>query len=531
MSNINIQELPQNFRQIIYPGKVVDNNDPLMLGRVRVFPENQNVQDTERSVQGYDPNSPNPEKNGPWSPLDPFVFLPLLPYYINVVPQIEEYVHIIYANPSQITLPNKFYIQGPFSSPTTTNLEAFESAKTNLTAGARNKPFPNIKDPKTFQFKNKNNQGVYPEPTDNALLGRGSADVIVKENTTLVRAGKNKPYQRGQIPDADPKRAFLQMSKFDTVKEYGAPEKKIRLEKQSKAVKMLVEYDILNPENTQNAFTGSIYLYQLKELPVTNTENLDFRTDLTDATNAFIAFQNFQAKTKDEVIELVNSFIKGVFAGKLINVNGTNVDSTNGRDISIINKFPFYYRPSLRLTDYINNFGDPSNVDVSSVASITYILNGVQLFDTDITPGYSLVYDESGKNQAPFKTTTEVTIPERVSQVDETVGVMGANTLYLLSHNTKIPGLNQINLDETTLYGIDINYITDIIEPNTSSMVRGEQLMDLINLIVRFLITHVHPYPGMPPVPVSQDGTKADDILKQILEAQQTILNQNIKMN
>ena len=64
-----------------------------------------------------------------------------------------------------------------------------------------------------------------------------------------------------------------------------------------------------------------------------------------------------------------------------------------------------------------------------------------------------------------------------------------------------------------------------------SSKNRGEQLMDLINLIVRFLITHVHPYPGMPPVPVSQDGTKADDILKQILEAQQTILNQNIKLN
>ena len=362
-------------------------------------------------------------------------------------------------------------------------------------------------------------------------MGRGTADVIVKENTTLIRAGKNKPYQRGQIPDADPKRAFLQVSKFDTVKEYGPAEKKIRIEKQSKGVKMLVEYDILNPENTQDAFTGSIYFYQLKELPVTNTENLDFRTDLTDATNAFIAFQNFQAKTKDEVIELVNTFIKGVFAGKLINVNGTNVDSTNGRDISIINKFPFYFRPSLRLTDYINNFGDPSTVDVSSIAIITYILNGIQLFDTNLTPGYSLVYDESGKSQAHFKTTTEVNIPERVSQVDETVSLMGANTLYLLSHNTKIPCLEQINLDETTLYGIDINYITDIIEPNTSSMVRGEQLMDLINLIVRFLITHVHPYPGMPPVPVSQDGTKADDILKQILEAQQTILNQNIKLN
>jgi hypothetical protein len=183
------------------------------------------------------------------------------------------------------------------------------------------------------------------------------------------------------------------------------------------------------------------------------------------------------------------------------------------------------------LVDYINNFGDPSSLNVTEIANITYILNGVKLFDTALTPGYSLVFDESGKSEAPYKTNQEVTIPERVSQIDETVSLLGANTLYLLSHDTKIPGLEQINLDETTLYGIDSNFITDIIEPNTSSMVRGEQLMELINLIVRFLITHVHPYPGMPPVPVSQDGTKADEILKQILEAQQTILNQNIKLN
>ena len=97
--SLNIQELPQNFRQIIYPGLVVDNEDPLMLGRIRVFPENQNVQDMAQSVSGFDENSQNPEKNGPWSPLDPFIFLPLLPYYLNIVPQVDEYVHLIYSNP------------------------------------------------------------------------------------------------------------------------------------------------------------------------------------------------------------------------------------------------------------------------------------------------------------------------------------------------------------------------------------------------------------------------------------------------
>jgi hypothetical protein len=35
----------------------------------------------------------------------------------------------------------------------------------------------------------------------------------------------------------------------------------------------------------------------------------------------------------------------------------------------------------------------------------------------------------------------------------------------------------------------------------------------------------------MPSVPVANDGTKADDILQAILNAHQTILNSNIKLN
>jgi hypothetical protein len=528
----NISNLPNNFRQIIFPGRVVDNIDPLNLGRVRVFPENQNTQNKERSIEGFDENSPTPEKNGPWSPKDPFIFLPLLPYYINTVPNIDEYVHIIYSNPSILEGPNKFYIQGPFSSPTTTDGENIESAKTNLTAGARNKSFQNLKDPRTKQYNNKKNQGVYPEPGDNSLVGRGTADIIVKRDTTLLRAGKNKKYRRGQIPEVDTKRAFTQLTKFDTSKSFGQPEKITKVIQQNKFVKLLVEYDILNPENTQNAFTGSIYLYGLKELPITNTQNLDFQSNLEDAKTTFITFQNFQAKTSTEVIKLINDFISNLFKGNLKNVGGTSSDSNNGRDLLVSNRFPFYFRPSPRFLKYVTSFGeDPTNVNVSQLTTISTIMNSIRLFETDITKGYSLVYDSTGKSEVPFKKETEVLIPEQVNKIDETVNIMGANTLYLLSHKTTIPGKRQIVLGDETVYGIDIDTIQNIIEPNTSSMVRGEELMELINLIVKFLITHAHPYPGMPPVPVSQDGTKADDILKQILEANQTILNQYIKLN
>ena len=62
-------------------------------------------------------------------------------------------------------------------------------------------------------------------------------------------------------------------------------------------------------------------------------------------------------------------------------------------------------------------------------------------------------------------------------------------------------------------------------------MVRGEELMELINLIVRFLLTHTHSYPGLPPVQITQDGTKAQDILSELQNAANKILNKNIRIN
>ena len=83
----------------------------------------------------------------------------------------------------------------------------------------------------------------------------------------------------------------------------------------------------------------------------------------------------------------------------------------------------------------------------------------------------------------------------------------------------------------TTLYGIDENKFADEIEPKTSSLVRGEELLDLINLIIRFLTNHVHAYPGLAPVQTSTDGVTIDNLLKEVLEAQEKILNKNIRIN
>jgi hypothetical protein len=62
-------------------------------------------------------------------------------------------------------------------------------------------------------------------------------------------------------------------------------------------------------------------------------------------------------------------------------------------------------------------------------------------------------------------------------------------------------------------------------------MVRGEELLELINLIVKFLITHTHAYPNLPPVEITQEGTSTTDILNEMQNAVKKILNSNIRLN
>ena len=62
-------------------------------------------------------------------------------------------------------------------------------------------------------------------------------------------------------------------------------------------------------------------------------------------------------------------------------------------------------------------------------------------------------------------------------------------------------------------------------------MVRGEELLELINLIVRFLVSHTHAYPGLAPVSVTEDGSNVSNILQELQNAYTKILNANIRLN
>ena len=68
-------------RPIFFQCVVIDNQDPLMLGRVRARLRIDNYEDIIKGVEDW-----NPQKD-PWTARDPFVFNPLLPYFIYQVPR------------------------------------------------------------------------------------------------------------------------------------------------------------------------------------------------------------------------------------------------------------------------------------------------------------------------------------------------------------------------------------------------------------------------------------------------------------
>jgi hypothetical protein len=523
--------MQDNFQagQQIFFGVCIDSSDPLMLGRIRVEPIIQNITAADKTNKGFDENSKTPEKNGPWSDLDPYIYLPLLPYFVNQVPKPGENVMLFYYNTNSMSTKNKFYMIGTYSSPATINFENYSSSKTNLDSGSLNstKNLPPIKN-NDGTYKQESTKGVFVEPVDISLNGRNSADIIIKEDELLLRAGKHKQFKTGEIPQADDTRAFLQLSKYYSKLQYGEPTSKTRLISTEKPIKYLVEYDVINPENQFSAFTANLYIYSLRtdeKAFKTLTSNFDYNSDLdlTGSTDGvrLIRMINFQIGLNlNDLSNQINQRLKAIITDPKTSL----LDPT----IEINNQFPFYYRPSKRIRELTTNFTGTG--DLISSANMGLLQTLVKISSTDLTPGYGLVLNAKLSPELPFELRKDVSVPSTAEMVNNSVSIMGANQLFFLSHDSIIPGKGKIDIPNT-VYGIEQPLVFDEIEPKTSSMVRGEELLELLNLIVRFCLTHVHPYPLMPPSSVTLDGLSTDDLLAKMQEAYQKVLNSNIRIN
>ena len=523
--------------QIIFPGEVIDNLDPTMLGRLRVKPKTKNYLDLLESKTDWN------EETDKWTEKDPFIFLPLLPFYVSIIPEIGEYVHIIYYN-KDFTQGNQFYIQGPFSSPMTTPFETYEGAQKFMLSGSRIKDSITIKNTNNT-YRKTESKGIFPEPGDNAIMGRGSADVIIKkdivtgEDSVLVRAGKTKELTKNALPIGNGNRSFLQISNFKQTKKIKPFENLTRIVENVLTVKKMVIWNIDNLETSQDFFTGSVGLYNVIPSIKTNSSNFKIETikDLsigTDYTGP-IEEVRFQGLPFQEVLNLINKFNSNVFNG-FIDISGYTVNSQE--HVNPVSTFPYVITPSKLTYNTGNSFKFSLDItnDINNKKNYQRISEGIKLNQGMKDSGWFLVFENSsgkpliGPQGTPK--TSQVT-PVEWSNQDISYSVLGGQRVYLLSQDSDGPK-GKINLTNT-LYGIPQDKFIgagNTISTQTYPMVRGDEMIKLIRKIFSFVTGHVHPIATMAPVPVSAgNGQTTAEIYSILAEAENTILNQNIRIN
>ena len=79
--------------RVWFYGKVIDNQDPINLGRIRAKILTDDVEAIIKSVEDYNPLTDS------WSEKDPLVFNSFLPLYIYAVPKVDELIQIFYHDP------------------------------------------------------------------------------------------------------------------------------------------------------------------------------------------------------------------------------------------------------------------------------------------------------------------------------------------------------------------------------------------------------------------------------------------------
>jgi hypothetical protein len=502
----------------IFQGEVLDSGDPLMLGRLRIFPK----QETKSDIL---PNNGNVPVGEQWTSKDPLIFLPLLPYYISQTPQKGEYVYIFYQNKKERTGNSKFFIQGPIKKPQNNLLETYANSQSVLSSGEYMSSAVALRDkdgvtkPEVY--------GIYPEPGDNALLGRGTSDVVVKQDAVLIRSGKNLTQQTVKNPNW----AFLQVSNFDLERKQLPTETANVSENKPLQVKKLVEWEITNTVfisgNTfgggvtgDTFYNGNIKIYSLLPNKLTTTLYVTLTSDIDNfkSTTDYELF--FTGLTFDSASNILNTFISNVNSGK-IKIDGYPMYPPQP-NLQLENQFPFYVRPSE------SNINTLLSTGTTNFNTVSIFNKKIKLNPYDIYYGNFLVWSRGVLGQQQSVRKIDINFSEYKPN-PTSYGVLGADNIYLISHKTQIKQRQKINLQES-LYGIDQIKFTEEIVDRTDPMVRGDQLMNLLKIIVKFLGSHVHNI-NKAPIPIGTDGTNIEDIRKLIQDADNSILNQNIRIN
>ena len=486
--------------EIIRFGVVIDNEDPENAGRIRVLLESRERVDANLYLPWRTSDIPNGLIP------DPYICNPLLPKNIQLIPKKNEMVKVILFNTSD-GLNNKVYIGPEISQLNNINFEYYLTAKRfyygrNLVLDKT----VNINDPKTY--------GVFSQKEDFALYGRGNSDIIIKDDTVLIRSGKvkNKDYfnYNNNITQ-------VQVSSFDYNQKVVQTQQQVEVDR-TILLNKLVEYSLSGSEPN---ITGQIKVSRfINQIYISNPlgENIFDPDDYTYSLENPDIICNFTCETEQDAYLIILDFLNYFETNNIKNYSFTgetfNVNYLVNTQVS---PFPYYFRQNYELF---------TNEDLFSEIQTTVGIANVK------GRGYRNLNLNTKEIKNVIK--TDSTINKDITNFYS----VNSDKLFLLSNKTIIPGKNRIPL-ETFKYGITQRDFRTIIEKNTEPVVRGIQLSQILITMIDYILDHRHEngLANRPPINPNILQNIKSELVKDIrisnegLDEPTTLINPNIKIN
>lgn len=458
--------------KILYEGKVIDAEDPKGLGRIRVEPQEWFIDDV-KNIREFN------EITDKWlDNHDPFIFRPLLPNYINIVPQEGEPVVLLYTD-TELQHFGGFYIPMSITDRAKPDSASYEQRSKYSRRGLNYEKSPDLID-EFGNFKNKSYDGVFPTKDEFGFTGRGNGDIRFTKKSAVIRSGQMNMEQtkRQGVPIRDDKPAMVQLTLFDDITQKTQTGVTEEVEFQTKQMSSLIEYDIIVMSNGD--FGYELSLYDISNSDNVNSRSMGLYSSPTSKNLVTVVSNEQPLNNINDVISEIRYFIKKTLQeankgnhGRIDEIND-NVKENKGMK----NTYPFYFRPT-------------NNTYINAQEENGYTIDDLEKLRIKTRKGWGLIFNKkeidtpSITRTVPKYGTRSIGSKKIISQLSD------INLLLSYESNTASDGI-PIDFNRVSNKEITAEQIGRILEDNTYSMVRGEKLYELIFSMYQFLISHVH---------------------------------------
>jgi hypothetical protein len=521
--------------KIIDIGTVIDNDDPQHIGRIRYVSYDSVVSTLQAQYKG-------PK----WDKKDPFVALPFLPRHLSIIPQKNSAVKIIKHVADSEGLITCEYMPGPFTTSHDFDSQQFSNQVTYTNYGVGSIPNPDIK--KFSNAKNANEDGfVNPKSvgtmarnSDIAIHGMYGSDVLLTESGVQLRAGKfvskqtnskSTKQKLGIYPLRGRKEAKLSMKKFPYTAKLSKQTSSYQ-ELQKADLNHVIEYsinDFINPTQV----TIDVYKITTPEGTKYRTDYFDESTELSLGSSKLLISEVITVTSIDDAIAEIRYYISNLDTQKM-----------NETIPSLLSEFahPFYFRPS-------NSLKALSTEDSAKRVAKRKLLENI-IHNPRTTRGLYFSVDNPNPELQTKSKSQDIIINKHVvldnngkkireDYYEETLSSLITDKFFLLSTETNGSQSTGINFNDLTKYELDqVDYYKKIdpivldennneIHPNTYAMVRGDKLIELLELMIEMLLHHSHGIVTEPYWP--EEETKKIQKIKENLRTD--MINKSLRIN